>query len=73
MNNVHQFLTDNKEYVQNFGEKVRPVSLHQRPVTKPGPAGIALDHSCEEVGCSYLHGLPYRVGAVELSVPGELD
>ncbi len=66
MTNVDQFLRDNNEYAQNFGEKVRLVSLHQRPVTKPGPAGIALDHSCEEVGCSYLYGRPYGVGAVGL-------
>jgi len=36
-----QFTAENEKYVQNFGGKVRLVSLHQRPITKPGPAGIA--------------------------------
>ena len=73
MSNEKQLIADNATYVKNFGGKVRLVSMHQIPVTKPGPAGIALNHSCEEVGSSCLHGLPYGVGAVGLSVPGELD
>ena len=74
MSNDEQFIADNAEYVQSFGKKVRLVSSHQGPITKPGPgpAGIALDHSCEELGYSYLHGRPYGVGAVGLSVLREL-
>src|SRR5258706_2131032 len=72
MSNADRFNTDNEEYVKHFGHKVRPVSPHQRPITKPRPAGIALTLSWKEVGCSYLHGRPYGVGAVGLSVLTEL-
>jgi len=72
MSNADRFTASNEKYVQSFGDKVRLVSLHQRPITKPEPAGIALTLSWKESGCSYLHGRPYGVGAVGLSVLREL-
>ena len=70
--NVEWLTLDNQAYVNNFGGKVRLVSLHQSLIAKPGLAEISLNQTSEELGCSHLHGCPYGVGAVGLSVPREL-